>query len=135
MAKAATGPSENATALPQEGVKDVQRQGPKTVARNARKRRARRKDSRRAAKASARHADDAESGEKGGKWSRRPFPLNTLEDALSIPNAIKDKTNGNPCDTDLVAKAVDLSKQSAKFYYLCASARDYGLTIGSRDTA
>ena len=77
---------------------------------------------------------EPEAGDKG-KWSRRPFPQNSLQDALSIPQAIKDKTNGNPCDTELVAKAITLSKQGAKFYYLCASARDYGLTIGSRDTA
>ncbi len=82
----------------------------------------------------ARQAQEPESVDKG-KWSRRPFPQNTLKDALSIPQAIKDKNNGNPCDTELVAKAVNLSKQGAKFYYLCASARDYGLTIGSRDTA
>jgi hypothetical protein len=70
-----------------------------------------------------------------GKWSRRQFPQNTLHDAFSIPQVIKEKTTGNPCDTELVAKALDLSRQGPKFYYLCASARDYGLTIGSRDTA
>ncbi len=53
---------------------------------------------------------------------------------MTIPQAIKDKNNGNPLDTELVAKAVELSRQGPKFYYLCASARDYGLTIGSRDT-
>jgi hypothetical protein len=71
---------------------------------------------------------------KGTTFTRRPFPQNSLEDALTIPQAIKDKNNGNPLNTDLVAKAVNLSRQGGKFYYLCASARDYGLTIGSRDT-
>ena len=81
--------------------------------------------------------EETEKGGDGdkGKWARRPFPQNSLEDALTIANAIKDKTNGNPCDTDLIAKAVGISRQGPKFYYLCASARDYGLTIGSRDTA
>jgi hypothetical protein len=69
-----------------------------------------------------------------GRWTRRAFPRNALEDALSIPIAIKDKTNGNPCDTDPVARAVGLSKSSGKFFYLCSSARDYGLIVGSRDT-
>jgi hypothetical protein len=33
-----------------------------------------------------------------------------------------------------VSKALDLGRGSAKFFYLCAASRDYGLTIGSRDT-
>jgi hypothetical protein len=85
-------------------------------------------------RANDRNSQEPDAGDRG-KRSRRQFPQYALQDALSIPHAIKDKTNGNPCDTELVAKAVDLSKQSGKFFYLCASARDYGLTIGSRDTA
>jgi hypothetical protein len=64
---------------------------------------------------------------------RRPFPQNTLEEALIIPQAIKEKNKGKPLE--LVAKACNnLSHTSTKFFYLAASSRDYGLTTGSRDT-
>ncbi len=112
----------------------MERTPKKARRKSARKNVSRKKKEKRETVIEANHAQEPESGDKG-KWSGRPFPKNTLQDALSIPQAIKDKTNGNPCNTDLLAKAVSLSKQGAKFYYLCASARDYGLTIGSRDTA
>lgn len=71
----------------------------------------------------------AETGEK------RPFPARTLEEALVVPKAIRQKNNGNEWDTELVAKAsADLTSKSNKFFYLAAASRDYGLTIGSRDT-
>jgi hypothetical protein len=66
--------------------------------------------------------------------SQRPFPARPLEEALTIPQAIRQKNNGNDWDTEQVAKAVNLSKTGVKFFYLAASARDYGLTVGSRDT-
>ncbi len=66
---------------------------------------------------------------------RRPFPLNTLEDALAVALAIKTKNNGKPFDTEDLAKACDRTRKSTTFYYLAAAARDYGLTDGSRDTA
>jgi hypothetical protein len=99
----------------------------------AKRKNRRKKKSRRSANNRVGQSQESESGDKG-KWSRRQFPQNTLQDALFVPQAIKDKTNGNPCDTELIAKAVNLSRRGPKFYYLCASARDYGLTIGSRDT-
>jgi hypothetical protein len=67
---------------------------------------------------------------------RRPFPQNTLEDALAVPLAIKEKNNGKPFDTNNVAKAAcNVSRKNKKFFYLAASSRDYGLTEGSRDTS
>jgi hypothetical protein len=65
---------------------------------------------------------------------RRPFPQNTLEEAMAIPQAIKEKNNGKPLDPESVAKACGTSQKSPKFFYLAASSRDYGLTTGSRDT-
>src|SRR5947209_6367333 len=35
---------------------------------------------------------------------RRPFPKNTLEEALAVPLGIKEKNNGKPFETDNVAK-------------------------------
>lgn len=65
---------------------------------------------------------------------KRPYPQRSLEEALTVPEAIRIQNNGNPWDTEQVAKAVGLSKASNKFFYLAGAARDYGLTIGSRDT-
>src|SRR5258708_6370521 len=60
---------------------------------------------------------------------RRPFPQNTLEDALAVPQAIKEKNKGKQLEPEFVAKACNgLSPKSEKFFYLAASSRDYGLT-------
>jgi hypothetical protein len=124
-----------AEAPPQPETKPQPPAAPKSPKRKKRRAKKAKKPARRREVASA--TEEPEKGGDGdkGKWARRPFPQNSLEESLPIANAIKEKTNGNPCDTDLVAKAVGLSRQGPKFYYLCASARDYGLTIGSRDTA
>lgn len=62
------------------------------------------------------------------------FPRVTLQDALRIPTAIKEKNGGNPWATAEVAEAVGSSRKTNSFFYLAAGARDYGLTEGSRDT-
>jgi hypothetical protein len=65
----------------------------------------------------------------------RPYPAKTLEEALLIPNAIRTQNNGNPWDTEDVAQAaLGVAKSNNKFFYTAAAARDYGLTIGTRDT-
>jgi hypothetical protein len=65
----------------------------------------------------------------------RPYPARTLEEALLIPKAIREQNNGNPWDTEDVARAsLGITKTNNKFYYTAAAARDYGLTIGTRDT-
>lgn len=69
-----------------------------------------------------------------GKKPRRSFPIATLEEALKIPQAIKAKNNGHPWDSELVAQACGLSHKSNKFFYHSTAARDYGLTVGTRDT-
>jgi hypothetical protein len=66
---------------------------------------------------------------------QRPYPARTLEEALAIPQAIRDKNNGNPWATDDVAQAaLGVRKNNNKFFYAAAAARDYGLTVGTRDT-
>jgi hypothetical protein len=72
---------------------------------------------------------------KGGKKPRRAYPIVTLEDALKIPTAIKTKNSGQPLESKLVAQAVSISHSSPKFFYHSSAARDYGLTVGTRDTA
>lgn len=67
--------------------------------------------------------------------SVRPYPSKTLEEAIKIPIAIREKNNGNPWATEDVAKAAyDIKPSNNKFFYLAAAARDYGLTIGTRYT-
>src|SRR5262249_13609363 len=67
---------------------------------------------------------------------RRPFPQNTLEDALRVPQVIKEKKQGKQLEPELVAKECNnLSHKGDVFFYLAGSSRDYGLTSGSRDTA
>lgn len=63
------------------------------------------------------------------------FPSKTLEDALKIPLAIREKNNGNPMITDDVAQAAySIRRTNNRFFYLASAARDYGLTVGTRYT-
>jgi len=71
--------------------------------------------------------------EKGSKTSVK-FPRVTLEEAMKVPLAIKEKNGGNPWATEEVAQAVGMSRKTNPFFYLAAGARDYGLTSGSRDS-
>jgi hypothetical protein len=72
---------------------------------------------------------------KAAKKSVRPYPARTLEEALKVPQAIREKNNGNPWATEDVAQAsIGVKSSNNKFFYLAASARDYGLTIGTRNT-
>jgi hypothetical protein len=65
----------------------------------------------------------------------RPYPAKSLEEALLIPKAIREQNNGNPWDTEDVAQAsLGVARSNNKFFYTAAAARDYGLTIGTRDT-
>ncbi len=64
----------------------------------------------------------------------RPFPQNTIEESLVIPIALKEKNGGNPWIPEEVGNAIGMKAGGNKFYYLSASARDYGLTIGTRET-
>lgn len=67
--------------------------------------------------------------------TKRSYPKETFATALRVAQAIKDLNGGEPWATEDVAAALDLSKTSAKFFYVSAASRDFGLTSGSRDTA
>jgi hypothetical protein len=66
---------------------------------------------------------------------QRNYPRRTLEQALRIPAALKEKNGGNPWAPDQVATALGVGAKGGNFYYVAAASRDYGLTTGSRDTA
>lgn len=73
--------------------------------------------------------------EKESKRVPRPYPQRTLQEALAIPEVIKDKNKGNPFATTDVADACGYKNvRSGSFFYLSVAARDYGLTVGTYNT-
>lgn len=66
---------------------------------------------------------------------RWPFPRSTLEQALSIPTAIKDLNGGNAWEPEEVRKAIGAGTGGNAYFYLLAASRDYGLTIGTTSAA
>lgn len=66
--------------------------------------------------------------------AKREFPQHSIEDCKSVLEVIKEKNAGNPWSPSDVATALDMGKGGNNFFYLTASSRDYGLTVGTRDT-
>lgn len=64
---------------------------------------------------------------------KRLFPKATLEDAVKVVLAIKDKNGGNPWSPSDIAGALGMSHKTTNFYYISAAARDFGLTDGTRE--
>lgn len=62
---------------------------------------------------------------------RRPFPKNTLEEALIIAQAIRDQNAGRPFDRLLLAETIGRKPSSSVYRDLLSSSRRYGLTTGS----
>jgi len=82
---------------------------------------------------SSESSGDKPAGRRGR--ASRPYPAKTLEEALAVPRAIREHNNGNPWDPEDIAQAsLGVAKSNNKFFYTAAAARDYGLTIGTRDT-
>ena len=79
-------------------------------------------------------SSSAEARARTASKAQRPFPARTLEEALAVPNAIREKNNGNDWPSQQVAQALDVSKRGMKFFYVAGASRDYNLTTGSRDT-
>lgn len=66
---------------------------------------------------------------------KRNYPRKTLEDALQIVVKIKEYNGGNAWTPAEVATALGTKPRNSDFFYWTASARDYGLTEGTRDAA
>ena len=62
------------------------------------------------------------------------FPRKSLEECKKILDLIKEYNAGNPWSSAEIGKNLGLGGKSNNFYYLTSSSRDYGLTIGTRDT-
>ena len=80
----------------------------------------------------ARGAKPKQDAKRGGR--ARPFPAETLEEALRVPTSLKEFNAGNAWTPAEVGKALGVAARGNKLWYLTASARDYGLTLGTRDT-
>lgn len=65
---------------------------------------------------------------------RRLFPHNSLEEALKVPTAIKEKNGGEPFSPEEIAKYCSIGPKTPAFFYLTSSAQTYGLTQGTRNT-
>jgi len=66
--------------------------------------------------------------------SKRPFPQYGIEDCIKLISAIKDFNAGNPWTPRDIATALKIGPGTNNYFYLTAASRDYGLTIGTRDT-
>lgn len=67
--------------------------------------------------------------------SVRPYPRRTLEQALRVPQALRDHNGGQAWPAPEIAKALSIGPKSANFFYLTSAAKQYGLTEGTSRTA
>lgn len=65
----------------------------------------------------------------------RPFPRRTLEQALRVASALRDKNGGQPWASAEVAAALGIGAKTGSTYYLTKSAKDFGLIEGTSRTA
>ena len=61
----------------------------------------------------------------------RPYPTQSLQDALPISQTIQDANGGNPVETGLLAESIGTSVKSSLFVQKLKSSSMYGLTIGA----
>ena len=87
-----------------------------------------------AAKKKAATTNDKPKKAPDGAKAKRSFPLAGLDECVKLVNAIKEYNAGNPWAPKEIAKVLSL-KLSNNYFYLTAACRDYGLTVGTRDTA
>lgn len=78
--------------------------------------------------------DEGTKAKKRAVKAIKKFPSHSIEESLKIPTLIKENNGGNPWETEELARALNLKKGGNIFYYLTASSRDYGFTIGTRET-
>jgi hypothetical protein len=67
------------------------------------------------------------------KKPARNFPTITIEESLKIAHKIKELNGGNAWSPKEVSKAIQIGNTNS-FYYYSAASRDYGITLGTRDT-
>lgn len=106
---------------------------PKPAKKSARARPAAKKARRAPAPGKKKPRPSPQAGSSSSK-AKRAFPVNSLEDARRVADAIKQYNMGNPWAPGEIATALSMGAGSSTYYYLTAASRDYGLTVGTRDT-
>jgi len=66
-----------------------------------------------------------------GRRSPRSYPGHTIEQALTVGQAIQDKNAGKPMKRIFVADAIGRRPASSEFKFLLSSSFKYGLTLGT----
>jgi len=79
-------------------------------------------------------AEASDAKAKSKKGGPRPFPKVPLSKALEIAQKIKELNGGEPWKSAQVAAALGMGARGDDFYYVTASSRDFGITVGTRDT-
>lgn len=64
-------------------------------------------------------------------WKQRPFPRDTLKEALKVAQTIQDQNNGEPMKRIFIADHLKIKPESSNFRYSLSSSYRYGLTKGS----
>ena len=65
----------------------------------------------------------------------RPYPTQSLQDALPISRKIQDDNGGNPVETAMLAESIGTSVKSSLFVQKLKSSAMYGLTLGAHTDA
>lgn len=68
---------------------------------------------------------------KQPRAEHRPYPRATLEQAITVAKAIKEKNGGNPWPASEIAAVLGVSPKTAAFRYQLFAARRFGLTEGT----
>lgn len=84
-------------------------------------------------KVAKKKGETASTGSSRGP-SKRTFPQYGLEDCYKLAYAIREFNAGNPWLPKEIANVLNMGADN-NFFYLTAASRDYGITIGTRDTA
>jgi predicted nucleotide-binding protein len=69
--------------------------------------------------------------DKRERRPKRPFPKDSLKEALVIAKAIQEQNAGKPMKRIFVADAIGRRPESSDFKYLLSSSFQYGLTLGT----
>jgi hypothetical protein len=68
---------------------------------------------------------------ENGKRGLRPFPKDSLEEALAVAQTIQENGAGKPMKRLLLADGMNRKPNSSDFTYLLSSSNKYGLTTGN----
>ncbi|MGL4514452.1 MAG: hypothetical protein ACRCT8_15290 [Lacipirellulaceae bacterium] len=80
----------------------------------------------------AKQTASSSNGADKRQYLERAYPQVSLEEALKVLFAIRDKNNGNPWDTSQVADALGYTNvRTVKFQQLCRASQSFGLTVGT----